>query len=304
MDWMSSNRGFTSYLRLERSLSEHSIAAYGRDVSKLADYCQQLEEPVGPLKVTLQEMRDFIARLHAVGIDARSQARIISGIRAFYKYLMIEELMEDDPTELLESPKLGSYLPDVLTIEEIECVLDKIDLSTDRGHRDKAILETLYSSGLRVSELVELRLNSLIEEHHFLRVVGKGRKERIVPIGEMAFAQVYHYVHHYRVRLPRQKGHEDYLFLNRFGKKLSRISVFNLVKEYAAKAGIHKSISPHTFRHSFATHLVEGGASLRMVQEMLGHESITTTEIYTHLDLQYIRESLNRYHPLSRKPVH
>ena len=297
MDWNSGIKGFQSYLRLERSLSSHSTDAYVRDVRKLALFLVEEKDGIGPLKVKIEDLREFLIWLNRAELDARSQARIISGIKAFYKFLLIEDLLSEDPTELLESPKLPQYMPDVLSIEEIDKILNSIDLSTDRGHRDRAILETLYASGLRVSECVELRMNNIMAEESFLRVFGKGKKERLVPIGEHALHYIKYYITHQRIHYPRIKGHEDYIFLNRFGKKLSRISIFGIVKESVARAGINKTISPHTFRHSFATHLVEGGASLRLVQDMLGHESITTTEIYTHLDNAYLRDSLMRFHP-------
>ncbi len=298
MDWKSGINGFKNYLKLERSLSKHSIDAYARDVLKLANYCLEKEDTISCLQVNLQDLKGFIHWLKNFNLDSRSQARIISGIKAFYKYLMIEDLLQDDPTELLEAPKLGRYLPDVLSVSEIDQILNAVDLSTIHGHRDKAILETLYASGLRVSELVELRLNSIINEHQFLRVFGKGKKERLVPIGQQALHQIELYIQFHRIHITPQKANEDFLFLNRFGKKLSRISIFNIVKDYVHKAGIQKTISPHTFRHSFATHLVEGGANLRLVQEMLGHESITTTEIYTHLDVDFLRENLIKFHPI------
>ena len=300
MDWNSSIKGFKSYLQLERSLSKHSIDAYLHDVQKLCQFVIEEKDSISAIKLNLRDLRDFITWLDQFKIEARSQARIISGIKAFYKYLLMEDLLEEDPTELLAAPKLGKYIPDVLSIDEIDLIFNSVDLSTDSGHRNRAILETLYASGLRVSELVELRLNSFLEEHSFLRVFGKGKKERLVPIGQHALVQVKYYIENQRVHFPKVKGHEDFIFLNKFGKKLSRISIFNIVKEQVMRAGIHKSVSPHTFRHSFATHLVEGGASLRLVQEMLGHESITTTEIYTHLDTEFLRESLIKFHPASQ----
>ncbi|MEP7196916.1 MAG: site-specific tyrosine recombinase [Saprospiraceae bacterium] len=301
MDWNSGIKGFRAYLQLERSLSKHSIDAYIRDVRKLGQFAVENLDGMSPLKLSLSELRSFISWLNQFELEARSQARIISGIKAFYKYLLVEDLLMDDPTELLEAPKLGIYIPDVLSVGEIDNLFESIDLSTDKGHRNRAILEALYASGLRVSELVELRLNNIIEDQGFLRVIGKGNKERLVPIGEHALIQIKYYVENQRIHYPRIKSHEDYVFLNRFGKKLSRISVFNIVKECVSRAGMRKSVSPHTFRHSFATHLVEGGASLRLVQEMLGHESITTTEIYTHLDTEFLRESLIKFHPAMQR---
>ncbi|NOT37779.1 MAG: site-specific tyrosine recombinase XerD [Saprospiraceae bacterium] len=301
MDWHSSITGFKIYLQLERSLSKHSIDAYVRDVSTLRTFVIENYPDISPLNLDLTKLKECIHWISKREIDNRSQARTISGIKAFYKFLMVEDLIKDDPTELLESPKLGKYIPDVLSIDEIEQILQSIDLSTDRGHRDRAIVETLYGSGLRVSELVELRITNIIQDQSFLRVTGKGNKERLVPTGEHALFHINTYLNQYRVHLPRIQNHEDFVFLNKFGKKLSRISIFNIIKECVARAGIHKSISPHTFRHSFASHLVEGGANLRVVQEMLGHESITTTEIYTHLDKDFLRENLINFHPIHKK---
>ncbi len=301
MDWQSLISGFRVYLQLERSLSKHSIDAYVRDITKLQQYIIEHKEGISALKVDLSTLKEFIHWISKLGIDNRSQARIISGIKAFYKFLLVEDILNDDPTELLESPKLGKYLPDVLSIDEIDQIFQSIDMSTDRGHRDRAILETLYASGLRVTELVEMKLSNLIQDQSFLRITGKGNKERLVPIGEHALHQINIYINQYRIHLPRIKNHEEFIFLNKFGKKLSRISIFSIVKESVARAGIHKSISPHTFRHSFASHLVEGGANLRIVQEMLGHESITTTEIYTHLDREFLRENLIKFHPVNQR---
>jgi len=249
----------------------------------------------------MDDVEDFLSWLQQFGLEERSQARILSGIKAFYKYLLIEELIQINPTELIEGPKLKRNLPDVLHIEEIEAIFAAVDLSKDFGHRDKAILETLYSCGLRVSELVELLCSNVFEEETMIKVIGKGNKERLIPIGQKALDQIKLYKISYRNTLPVVKGFEDHLFLNRFGKKLSRTLVFQMVKENVAKAGIKKQVSPHTFRHSFATHLVEGGANLRAVQEMLGHESITTTEIYTHLDLNYLRETVLQFHPMNKR---
>lgn len=300
MDWVSAIKGFQAYLKLERSLSSHSLDAYSRDVAKLSRFVAEELDHKSPLKIDLQDLIQFISWLNKVRLDSRSQARILSGVRAFYKFLLVEDLLNEDPTELLEGPRQAKYLPDFLSVEEIDMVLQAVDLSVERGHRDRAILETLYACGLRVSELVNSKWSDLMEDLGILKVVGKGNKERLVPIGEQALHQLILYRDSYRNKLPIVKGYEDFIFLNKFGKKLSRISVFNLVKEYVSKAGIHKTVSPHTFRHSFATHLVEGGAGLRLVQEMLGHESITTTEIYTHLDVHYLRDTILRYHPMNK----
>ena len=305
MDWVSAIKGFKAYLQLERSLSAHSLDAYSRDVAKLSMFAAEELDHKGPLKIELQDLLQFIGWLNKVQLDSRSQARILSGVRAFYKFLLVEDLLNDDPTELLEGPRQAKYLPDFLSVEDIDRVFEAVDLSEDKGHRDRAILETLYACGLRVSELVNAKWSDLMEDLGILKVIGKGNKERLVPIGEQALHQLFIYKEGFRRTLPVIKGHEDFIFLNKFGKKLSRITVFSLVKAYVAKAGIHKSVSPHTFRHSFATHLVEGGASLRLVQEMLGYESITTTEIYTHLDIHYLRDTILRYHPMNqlREPV-
>ncbi|MBL0235631.1 MAG: tyrosine recombinase XerD [Saprospiraceae bacterium] len=301
MDWQSLIKGFKHYLKLERSMSDHSIQAYCRDANKLASFAELKLGGKGPLELSLEDLESYIQWLFEFQFDERSQARMISGIKAFYKFLLLEDVITYDPTELLEGPKLGQYIPDVLGIEEIELILQHIDLSDSKGHRDRAIIETLYACGLRVSELTELLMSHVYPELGIVKVIGKGNKERLVPIGEQALQQIHFYKIGFRNRLPIAKGHEDYLFLNRFGKKLSRISVFTRVKECVAKAGIQKIVSPHTFRHSFATHLVEGGANLRAVQEMLGHESINTTEIYTHLDNDYLRETILNFHPANRK---
>lgn len=301
MDWHAAREGFVNYLKLERSMAMHSVDAYLRDLDKLQHYAESKNPKLSPEAIQMDDVEDFLSWLQQFGLEERSQARILSGIKAFYKYLLIEELIQINPTELIEGPKLKRNLPDVLHIEEIEAIFAAVDLSKDFGHRDKAILETLYSCGLRVSELVELLCSNVFEEETMIKVIGKGNKERLIPIGQKALDQIKLYKISYRNILPVVKGFEDHLFLNRFGKKLSRTLVFQMVKENVAKAGIKKQVSPHTFRHSFATHLVEGGANLRAVQEMLGHESITTTEIYTHLDLNYLRETVLQFHPMNKR---
>ncbi|MCB9270434.1 MAG: site-specific tyrosine recombinase XerD [Lewinellaceae bacterium] len=300
MDWNSALMGFKAYLRLERSLSVHSIAAYLRDVRKLGHFATAQVPPVGPVQMQPQQLEAFIIEAGSQGLSRRSQARLISGIRAFYKYLMMEDALEVDPTDLLEGPKLSRKIPDVLSVNEINRILNSIDISTAHGMRNRAMLETLYASGLRVSELVNLQLSNLFPEVRFVKVIGKNNKERIVPIGSDALKFIQDYLTHYRQHGPIKKGCEDIVFLNRRGGKLSREMVFMIIKETVQQAGINKSVSPHTFRHSFATHLVEGGADLRAVQDMLGHESITTTEIYTHLDREFLRETLVKYHPRFR----
>jgi integrase/recombinase XerD len=260
----------------------------------------EMHEPaLSPMKVTSRHLEGFVEYINVLGLSAFSQARILSGVKAFYKFLILEDLVTEDPTVLLEGPKLGRKLPDTLEYSEIVTLLDAIDMSTPEGGRNRAMLEVLYSSGLRVSELVDLRLNNIYFDIGFVRVIGKGNKERLVPIGRDAMKYLKIYVEEIRVHVPVQKGFESYAFLNRRGRKLTRVMIFTIIKSLAIKCGIKKSISPHTFRHSFATHLIEGGADLRAVQEMLGHESITTTEIYTHLDRDYLRQVIKEFHPRS-----
>jgi len=301
MDWNSAINGFEAYLLLERSLSQNSIEAYLRDVSKLTEYLNIHELEISPTDIKFNTLRDFIMWINKLGVAQRSQARIISGIRAFYKYLMMEDIIDDDPTELLEGPKIGRKIPDVLNYEEIEMILNIIDLSTEYGHRNRAIIETLYACGLRVSELINLKLSNYFPDIGFVKVIGKNDKERIVPIGGDAIKYIDFYVKNYRNKVNIKKGNEDYIFLNRRGAKLGRIMIFHIIKELTKLAGIKKNVSPHTFRHSFATHLVEGGADLRAVQEMLGHESIMTTEIYTHLDTNYLKKTILTFHPRSKE---
>ena len=301
MDWSSTIKGFKHYLKLERSLSENSIEAYLHDMDKLLKYLDENDIKVQPEAMTIQILDEFVNWLYADGMNDRSQARILSGVRAFYKFMLVENLMDTDPTELLEGPKLSRKLPDTLSYQEIVAMIACIDVSTPEGARNKAMLETLYSCGLRVSELVNLKISQLFLQVDFIRVIGKGDKERLVPIGDDAKQQLTIYLEQIRVHIPIKKGEEDVVFLNRRGARLSRVMIFNIIKDLAKKAGIRKSISPHTFRHSFATHMIEGGADLRAVQEMLGHESITTTEIYTHLDREYLRETILRFHPHNKK---
>ena len=295
--WTPLIRQFRHYLTLERSLSANSIEAYTRDVQKLADYVTREFPSKSPLELELEHLRRFVTALAMLEISAYSQARIISGIKAFYRFLMYEDRITEDPAQLLEAPKLGRKLPDTLSFPEIEMLLEAISLGEAEGHRNRAMIEMLYSSGLRVSELVELKKSQIFTEVGFLKVVGKGNKERLVPIGKAALHYLKLYEEHVRTHQTPGKGHEEYVFLNRRGQKLTRVMVFLIIKKTAVQAGIQKSISPHTFRHSFATHLIEGGADLRAVQDMLGHESITTTEIYTHLDRDYLRQVLTEFHP-------
>lgn len=295
--WEPYKKGFKAYLQLERSLADNSIAAYLSDIEKFTQFLLNNDLKKPPSAIELTHLQQFIKWIAELGMSQTSQARIISALRTFYKYCLLEDISPVDPTTLLDAPKLKRTLPDVLSFEEIEMILTGIDLSTPEGTRNKAILETLYSCGLRVSEVVNLQLSQLFLDVGFIRVIGKGNKERLVPIGSSATKYILLYTQQVRQQQTIQKGEEDILFLNRRGKRLTRVMIFLIIKNLAKKAGIHKTISPHTFRHSFATHLVEGGADLRAVQEMLGHESITTTEIYTHLDREYLRKTLEQYHP-------
>lgn len=299
--WDAYKKGYRAYLKLEKSLSENSVEAYIRDTDKLTEYLQAVNALKNPGELTLKDLQYFVKWIGDLGMTASSQARIISGIRGFYRYCLLEGIIQKDPTTLLEAPKLKRTLPDVLSYEEIENIISQIDLSKPEGTRNKAILETMYSCGLRVSEVVNLKISCLYLDVGFIRVIGKGDKERLVPIGSDAIKNINLYKDQVRVHQIVQPGNEDILFLNRRGIRLSRVMIFLMIKEMAAQAGIKKNISPHTFRHSFATHLVEGGADLRAVQEMLGHESITTTEIYTHLDREYLRRTLEQFHPGFKK---
>jgi len=297
LNWTAYINGFIAYLKLEKSLSANSIAAYEHDVRLLSQFLDIKKYDIVPEKVEMRHLQEFIKYINELGLNDYSQARILSGLRAFYKYMMMEDVITVDPTALLEGPRLKRKIPDVLNVEEVNKLLESIDLSEQGGIRNKAILETLYGCGLRVSELVNLKISTLYLDIGFIKVIGKGDKERLVPIGREAAKFITMYKDEVRVHLPIKKGNEDFIFLNNRGSKLSRISIFNFIKATALKAGIKKSISPHTFRHSFATHLIEGGADLRAVQEMLGHASITTTEIYTHLDRDFLRQTILQYHP-------
>ncbi|WEA01949.1 site-specific tyrosine recombinase XerD [Mucilaginibacter sp. SJ] len=299
MDWRSAIKGFQAYLKLEKSLSDNSIEAYSRDIEKLYQYSDSQVVKLKPELITLIDLRGFINWINELGMIPSSQARILSGIKAFYKYLLMEDIIRSDPSELLESPKIRRKLPDTLSYEEINKIIAALDLSKPEGMRNKAILETLYGSGLRVSELTELRLSNLYLDIEFIKVTGKGNKERLVPIGSEAIKALKVWIENVRVHNPIKRGEEDYVFLNRRGTRLSRQIIFLTIKGLAETIGLKKKISPHTFRHSFATHLVEGGADLRAVQEMLGHESITTTEIYTHLDREYLKSTISQFHPRS-----
>jgi integrase/recombinase XerD len=297
LDWRSAIKGFQAYLKLEKGLSDNSIEAYSRDIEKLQQYADIQINKLTPEAFSLNDLRLFINWVNELGMIPSSQARILSGIKSFYKYLLVEDIIKNNPAELLESPKKQRKLPDTLSYQDINRLISAIDLSRPDGARNKAIIEVLYSCGLRVSELTELKLSNLYLDIEFIKVVGKGSKERLVPMGGEAINALKIWIENVRVHVPIKKGEEDLVFLNRRGARLSRVYIFMLIKQLAVMAGIKKSISPHTLRHSFATHLVEGGADLRAIQEMLGHESITTTEIYTHLDREYLKETIISYHP-------
>lgn len=299
MTWRSLIKEYEGFLKLEKGLSPNSIEAYLSDISKLEQFLILEQAETGPEKMNREQLSQFLVWINELGLSARTQARILSGIKAFFHYLLLEDLIEKDPTALLEGPRLESKLPEVLTVAEIDLMLEVIDLSKAQGRRNKAMLETLYSCGLRVSELVNLHLSGIFRAEGFIRVIGKGDKERLVPVSQRALREIDLYLPD-RNMLSIQEGNEDILFLNRRGRKLTRNMVFTIIRELASASGIKKPVSPHTFRHSFATHLVEGGADLRAVQEMLGHESITTTEIYTHLDKAYLREAIISFHPRSK----
>lgn len=299
MEWNYRIKQFEHYLKLERSLSANSIEAYLHDVIKLKQFLEISNSGLGPDAVSNTNIREFIEYINEMGMSAHSQGRILSGLKAFYRYLLLEEIIDEDPTTFIEGPKLGRKLPDTLSYHEIEQILNAIDLSTPEGARNRAMLETLYSSGLRVSELIDLRISNLYRDIGFIRVFGKGNKERLVPVGSDALKYMTIYLEEIRCHVTVQKGFEDFIFLNRRGRKLSRVMVFTIIRDLVSKLGMEKKVSPHTFRHSFATHLIEGGADLRAVQEMLGHESITTTEIYTHLDRDYLKQIIREFHPRS-----
>lgn len=297
MNWDQAIKGYVVFLKLERSLSENSIEAYVNDVSKLKEYSEMQKHPRKPDNIDLDFLQGFLAYIYEFGLSARTQARIISGIKGLYRYLCYEGICERDPTTLLEAPRIGQKLPEVLSIAEIDEIVSVIDLSSNEGQRNKAIIETLYSCGLRVSELINLKISNLYKTDGFFKVTGKGNKERLVPVGSKAIDEIDKYFDDARAKLTISPGHEDFVFLNRRGKQLTRVMIFTIIKRLIPMTSIKKNISPHSFRHSFATHLVEGGADLRAVQEMLGHESITTTEIYTHLDRNYLKDIILSYHP-------
>ncbi len=295
MHWNLLHKQFIAYLRIEKGLAENTCLAYQQDLQKLMDFClsRQLEVEA----VTYEHLKELVSIFFDLGLSARSQARIISGIKQFFGFLLAEQVITNDPSELLEQPKLGRKLPEVLDIEEIDALISAVDVSKAEGHRNRAILETLYSCGIRVSELVNLKLSDLFFEEGFIRVIGKGNKERLVPVSEKVEKELSFYLEHQRKHMNILKGDENIVFLNRRGQRLTRVMIFTIIRQLAQAIGLKKSISPHTFRHSFATHLLEGGANLRAIQEMLGHESITTTEIYTHMDQRFLRDAILTYHP-------
>lgn len=294
--WQSYIKEYQNYLRLERGLSKNTIENYSFDIEKLVLFLEQHNIKVSPLHITEETIQQFIYEISSK-VNARSQSRIISGLKSFFNYLVFEDYRKDTPLELIEVPKTGRKLPDTLATEEIDALISAIDLSTPEGERNRAMLETLYSCGLRVSELVGLKISDLFFEEGFIKITGKGNKQRFVPVGQSTIKYITSYVNLIRVHYPVQKGHEDTLFLNRRGRQLTRAMVFTIIKDLAVKINLNKTISPHTFRHSFATHLLENGADLRSIQLMLGHESITTTEVYMHLDRKFLSEVLNNYHP-------
>ena len=299
MSWKNNINGFRSYLILERSLSENSVESYIRDINKLVDYLELNNIKVNVKQISTKDISSFIRWIAEIGMSASTQARILSGVKAFFKYLILEDIIKTDPSHLIEGPKKGLKLPDTLSTEEIDKMVNAIDLSHPQGQRNKAIIETLYGCGLRVSELINLKLSNWYKKDGFIKVTGKGDKERLVPMGNVTANVLTIYVNEIRCHHTIENGHEDFIFLSHRGKHISRVSIFNIVKELAVKAQIKKNISPHTFRHSFATELIERGANLRAVQEMLGHESITTTQLYTHITREFLRESIISHHPRS-----
>lgn len=299
MSWKADIAAFKTYLRLEKSLSTNSIDAYVHDIEKLVQFLDYTNVGLGASQLKTEHLRNFLKWVNELGMSATSQARILSGLHSFYKYLLIENLIHTDPTELVDAPRIGRKLPDTLSKEDVEILLEGVDRSTPEGERNRSMLETLYSCGLRVSELVNLKISDIFPKEAYIRIIGKGNKERLVPIGRTALKHIELYKQSVRHLIEVTKGEEDILFLNRRGSRLTRVMVFTIIKNLAQKCGVKKTISPHTFRHSFATHLVEGGADLRAVQEMLGHESITTTEIYTHIDRTFLTAQILKYHPRS-----
>ena len=294
--WHTTKEAYQNYLRLQRGMSKNSVISYGLDIEKLIGYLAQYEIDESPDTIGVDTLREFVYEV-SKDLNARSQARLISALKSFFRFMMSERGREDFPMDLIDSPKIGVKLPDTLSLQEIDMMLNSIDLSTDEGHRNRAIIETLYGCGLRVSELTSLRLSNLFFNEDFIRVIGKGSKQRLIPIGKFTQQQISNYINNQRKQLKIARGFEDIVFLNRRGKQLTRAMIFTIVREVAKQAGIQKKINPHTFRHSFATHLLENGANLRAIQLMLGHENITTTEVYVHVEKSYLREMLVKYHP-------
>lgn len=299
--WLKYKKDYLSYLKIEKSLSANSVEAYQRDFEKLSTFVAEFHPSKSPADIELRDLQEMMAWIADLGISARSQARIISGIKSFFFFLILEDEIKNDPSELLEQPKIGKKLPEVLSIEEIDQLKNAIDMSKQEGHRNRAIIETLYSCGLRVSELINLQISNLYFEEGFARVIGKGNKERLVPVSPSVTKEITIYLDLVRVHQTIKLGHEDYVFLNRRGAKLTRVMIFTIIKNLAEEINLTKKISPHTFRHSFATHLVEGGANLRAIQEMLGHESISTTEIYTHLSDDMLKDAISSFHPRNKQ---
>lgn len=296
MNWLQTLKTYQNYLRIERGLSENTVINYGLDIQKLIRWLEKNQLTVTPISITDKELQEFIYQI-AKEVTPRTQSRIISGLKGFFNYLLFEDLRKDHPLELIETPKIGRKLPDTLSQQEIDLLLAEIDRSTPQGERNRAMLETLYGCGLRVSELVNLKISDLYFDEGFIKVTGKGNKQRFVPIARYTVKYINNYLSHIRMSQPNNKSESDILFLNRRGKRLTRAMIFTIIRQLAQKAGIQKTISPHTFRHSFATHLLENGADLNSIQQMLGHESITTTEIYMHLDRKHLSETLHKYHP-------
>ncbi len=297
MDWKSSIKGFAEYLTLERSLSDNSIKAYENDLAKLEQFFLAQEKPLGPTELNTDDLRSFLNNLSELGLIERSQARCVSAIRSFFRYMLLEEMIAENPADNVDAPKLPKKLPVYLSLEEVENILSQIDLSHPQGQRNRAMIEVLYACGLRVSELIELKISNLFLDIEFIRVIGKGNRERLVPINQSAIKHLNLYLENYRIPQKAQKNYEDHLFLNRRGKVLTRVMVFLIIKDLVQQANIQKNVSPHTFRHTFATHLYEAGADLRAIQEMLGHRSILTTEIYSHVNPKHLRKTLEQYHP-------
>ncbi len=299
MMWEEFIDSYTNYLKLEKSLSGNTIEAYLKDIAKFIEFIESKGIKASPSEITQAIIREFIDKINDAGMSASSQARALSGVKSFFKYLLIHDIVERDPSSLIETPKIGRKLPVVLSPIEIEQLILAVDLDSETGYRNRAILETLYGSGMRVSELVNLRLTDVHFDESYLKIKGKGNKERLVPIGKKAKDSIILYIQNYRTKLKIDRKDENILFLNRRGKKMTRVMIFTIIKDLADKIELNKVISPHTFRHSFATHLIEGGADLRAIQDMLGHESVTTTEVYTHLDKEFLKETIARFHPRS-----